>query len=107
MANIVADASDAKAAAIKAGYAETSAAVTACRMLRNPAIAQAIVESTALSFAVMGARAANRLSRLIDSAKSEYVQLEASKDVLDRIGATAPKRVQVSGAVNISIDLGE
>jgi hypothetical protein len=107
VANFIADPRDAKAAAIMAGYSETSAAVTACRMLRNPPIMQAIVESTALRLGASGARAAARLDALIDNAKSEYVQLEASKDVLNRIGATAPKRISVSGAVSIEIDLGE
>lgn len=106
MHNLVAAPDNAKQAALDAGYAEASAAVTACRMLRNPAITQAIVECTALSFAHAGARAAKRITALIDSAKSEYVKLEAAKDVLDRIGATAPKKVQVSGGVSIHIDLG-
>lgn len=101
------DPSNAKAAAIAAGYSDASAHVLASRMLRNPVIASAITELTALSLAVAGAKAAKRIEKLIDGAKSEYVQLEAAKDVLTRIGAQAPKRIQVSGGFSYSIDLGE
>ena len=36
--------------------------------------------------------AAAKLVQLSQSAKSEYVQLEASKDILDRAGFKAPER---------------
>ena len=41
-------------------------------------------------------------------AKSEYVQLEASKDLLDRAGYKPIDRaqVQVAGDIRVSIDLG-
>lgn len=107
MVNYVTNGGQGKAAAIEAGYSEASAHVIASRLLRNPAIAQALVESVALRFATSGVKAAHRIDQLIDGAKSEYVRLEASKDVLDRLGATAPKRVAVTGAVSITIDLGE
>ena len=45
--------------------------------------------------------------RLATNAKSEYVQMEASKDLLDRGGFKAPDRVQhqVGGNLSIKIDL--
>ena len=46
--------------------------------------------------------------RLSSGAKSEYVQLEASKDLLDRAGYKPIDRsqVQVAGDIKVSIDLG-
>ena len=51
--------------------------------------------------------AAARVMRLAVGAKSEYVQLEASKDILDRAGFKPIDRsqVQVAGDIHISIDL--
>jgi hypothetical protein len=51
--------------------------------------------------------AAARLVRLASGAKSEYVQLEASKDILDRAGFKAPdKHMHLhSGDIKVSIDL--
>jgi hypothetical protein len=52
--------------------------------------------------------AAARMLKLSQSAKSEYVQLEASKDILDRAGFKPPERHQhqVQGDIKVSIDLG-
>jgi hypothetical protein len=46
--------------------------------------------------------------QLSESAKSEYVQLEASKDILDRAGYKAPdKHMHLhAGDIKVSIDLG-
>ena len=48
------------------------------------------------------------MRRLSQGAKSEYVQLEASKDLLDRAGYKPIDRsqVQVAGDIRVSIDLG-
>ena len=45
--------------------------------------------------------------RLASGAKSEYVQLEASKDILDRAGFKAPdKHMHLhAGDISVSIDL--
>ena len=45
--------------------------------------------------------------QLSSSAKSEYVQLEASKDILDRAGYKPIDKSMhlVSGGINVSIDL--
>jgi hypothetical protein len=51
--------------------------------------------------------AAARLVQLAQGAKSEYVQLEASKDILDRAGFKAPERHMHmhAGDITVSIDL--
>jgi hypothetical protein len=52
--------------------------------------------------------AAARVMNLATGARSEYVQLEASKDILDRAGFKPIDRsqVQVAGDIRVSIDLG-
>jgi len=51
--------------------------------------------------------AAAKVLKLASGAKSEYVQLEASKDILDRAGFKPIDRsqVQVAGDIRVSIDL--
>ena len=51
--------------------------------------------------------ASNKMIHLADNAKSEYVQLEASKDILDRVGLRTPDKVQhsVVGDIKVNIDL--
>ena len=51
--------------------------------------------------------AAARVLTLAQGAKSEYVQLEASKDILDRAGFKPIDRsqVQIAGDIRVSIDL--
>ena len=52
--------------------------------------------------------AASKMLNLARGAKSEYVQLEASKDILDRAGFKAPdKHMHLhAGEIKVSIDLG-
>jgi hypothetical protein len=51
--------------------------------------------------------AAAKLVHLAQGAKSEYVQLEASKDILDRAGFKAPERHMHmhAGDITVQIDL--
>jgi hypothetical protein len=51
--------------------------------------------------------ASKRLIELSSGAKSEYVQLEASRDILDRVGLRAPDKVShnIQGDIKINIDL--
>ena len=92
-------------AAKRAGYAAASAHVEANRQLQKPSIIKAIADLTvhALGASLPGALATIR--RLSDRAKSEYVQLEASKDLLDRAGLAAAKKVAVSGDISVKYDL--
>jgi hypothetical protein len=59
-------------------------------------------------FGISATLAVNTVRRLSQGAKSEYVQLEASKDLLDRAGYKPIDRsqVQVAGDIKVSIDLG-
>jgi hypothetical protein len=52
--------------------------------------------------------AAAKVMTLAQGAKSEYVQLEAAKDILDRAGFKPIDRaqVQIAGDIKVSIDLG-
>ena len=61
-----------------------------------------------MSFGMASPKAFKRMIQLIDYAKSEHVQLEASKEVLNRAGFVEPKRDMhiTSRAVSIHIDLG-
>jgi hypothetical protein len=51
--------------------------------------------------------ASKRMIELSSGARSEYVQLEASRDILDRVGLRAPDRVahNLTGDIKINIDL--
>jgi DNA-binding Lrp family transcriptional regulator len=64
---------------------------------------QRISESIGLS----ATTASNRILTLAKGAKSEYVQLEASKDILDRAGFKAPDKHMhlVTGDIKVAIDL--
>ena len=56
----------------------------------------------------LGAVSASRkLIDLSSGARSEYVQLEASRDILDRVGMRAPDKVahNIQGDIKINIDL--
>ena len=59
------------------------------------------------SIGLNATKASIRLMQLSESAKSEYVQLEASKDILDRAGYKAPdKHMHLhAGDIKVTIDL--
>jgi hypothetical protein len=59
-------------------------------------------------FGLSAIAALNTTRRLSQGAKSEYVQLQASQDLLDRAGYKPIDRsqVQVAGDIRVSIDLG-
>ena len=57
------------------------------------------------SIGLNATKALKRIVDLSDSAKSEYVQLEASKDILDRAGYKAPDKVMHSHVGNISVNI--
>lgn len=95
----------AEKAAIAAGYSKRSARSTASDLLKHSGVCEAIVLLSQRRMAVHGPAALARIARLSERAKSEYVQLEASRDILTRIGLEAPKRVHVGGAFSVSFDL--
>ena len=96
-------------AAVKAGYSEGKAGyVSAYRALKTPHVQQYMMQRMNEEFGISATVAVGTVRRLAQSAKSEYVQLEASKDLLDRAGYKPIDRsqVQVAGDIRVSIDLG-
>lgn len=91
-----------------AGYAEgESGRVSASRALRLPHVQQYMMQSVKDTLSIHATNACSRLVTLSSSARSEYVQLEASKDILDRAGFKAPdKHMHLhAGDISVSIDL--
>tara|TARA_R100000951_G_scaffold29283_1_gene25380 strand:+ start:7623 stop:7997 length:375 start_codon:yes stop_codon:yes gene_type:complete len=106
---LVAEGCTIKDAAGKAGYAEGEAGrVTASKALRLPHVQQYMMSRIGESLGLNATTAAAKLLGLARGAKSEYVQLEASKDILDRAGFKPPdKQLHLhAGEIKVSIDLG-
>ena len=59
------------------------------------------------SIGLNATKASNKMLMLSQGAKSEYVQLEASKDILDRAGYKPVEKSMslIQGNINVSIDL--
>lgn len=95
-------------AARRAGYSAATANVQASQMMRKPLILQAIHAETVKQISAHAPAALHRIAELSSSARSEYVQLEASKDLLDRAGFKPIDRQQlmVDAELKVSIDLG-
>ena len=97
-----------KQASGEAGYAKgESGRVTASKALRTPHVQQYMMQAIADNMSINATKALNKIVQLSSNAKSEYVSLEASKDLLDRAGFKAPDKVMHShvGNVNVKIDL--
>ena len=99
-------------AALACGYSPDgnvrSAAVTASRTLRLPHVEWYLLKRTAQEIGLSGPAAFRNLVRLSRGAKSEYVQLEASKDILDRAGLKDQSKQSGNGSgvnVEVVIDL--
>jgi phage terminase small subunit len=90
-----------------AGYKGNSARVSASKMLRKPEVQEYYLQEVRRKITMGSSKAINKLMTLSAGAKSEYVQLEASKDILDRSGFKAPEKHQhlVAGELSINIDL--
>jgi phage terminase small subunit len=95
-----------EAAAISAGYSPKTARVQAHAMLKIPHVLQALIERTAIELVSSAPNAANTLTDLLKG-KSEYVRLEAAKDLLDRAGLKPVEKHdhRVSGSLSVDIDL--
>ena len=97
-----------KQASDEAGYAKgESGRVTASKALRIRHVQQYMMQAIADNMSINATKALNKIVQLSSNAKSEYVSLEASKDLLDRAGFKAPDKVMHShvGNVNVKIDL--
>ncbi len=95
-------------AAREAGYAQgESGRVTATKTLRLPHVQSYMMQRVSETLGLNATFAASKLLNLARGAKSEYVQLEASKDILDRAGFKPVDKSQhlVAGEIKVSIDL--
>ena len=105
---LVANACTIKEASQIAGYADgESGRVSASKALKQPHVQSYLMQSVANSLSMHATSAVQKLISLSGNARSEYVQLEASKDILDRVGLKSPdKQVHLHTAdVKVSIDL--
>jgi len=102
---------DKQGAAEAVGYTKGTAAKNSANRLIKDAFVQRMIEERIRE--TLGAEYAlqslTTIAKLSKGAKSEYVQLQASQDLLDRAGYKAIDRsqVQVLGDFKVSIDLGE
>jgi phage terminase small subunit len=97
-------------AAEKAGYAAgDSGKVTAYKTLKLPHVQEYMHRATQERLGLNALMAVQRVAGLAQGAKSEYVQLQAAQDILDRAGYKPIDRsqVQVAGDIRVSIDLGD
>ena len=98
-----------KEASQNAGYAKGEAGrVVASRTLRLPQVQRYMMERIATVMGTGAITASRKLIELSGYARSEYVQLEASKVILDRVGLRTPDKVstEIVGDIKVSIDLG-
>ena len=105
---LVANGGSVKNASQVAGYSGgESGRVSASKALKTPHVQQYMMQAIADSMGLNATKALNKIVSLSNNAKSEYVSLEASKDILDRAGFKAPDKVMHShvGNVNVKIDL--
>ena len=96
-----------KAAEI-AGYSKgESGRVVASKTLRLPHVQEYMMQQVGQHLALSSISSVKRLRHLVDHARSEYVQLEASKDILDRVGFKQPDKVRhtLDGDISVKIDL--
>ena len=106
---LVANGCSIKEAAGLAGYAKgESGRVTATKTMKLPHVQQYLMQVTAEAFSQHAAMAVSTVAGLAKNGKSEYVQLQAAQDLLDRAGFKPIDRsqVQVAGDIKVSIDLG-
>jgi len=95
-------------ASSKSGYADGEAGrVTASKTLRLPHVQEYMQQRIRESIGLNATIASRKVLDLASSAKSEYVQLEASKDILDRAGYKPAEKTMslVQGNISVSIDL--
>ena len=93
-------------AAKSAGYSTGDGGrVTASRTLRIPKVQSYMMKQIANTVGLGAIHASRKMVDLSQNARSEYVQLEASKDILDRVGIRAPDKVQHTLDANLSVNI--
>lgn len=95
-------------AARAAGYTESVSDTVASRLMRNPLIQQAIQRETLKAIGIAAVPALRAVVALVRDAKSDYVKLEAAKDLLDRAGFAAPQRAseRLDTSLTVHFDFG-
>ena len=104
IAEYVANGGKATDAAIAAGYAQANEGY---RLLANPLIQQEILKETLSRLGMAAPQALSTVMRLSEGARSEYVQLQAAQDLLDRAGFRPPDRVdhRVDASLTVTFDI--
>ena len=102
--NLLAGGVSAKQCAIDAGYSERSAKVEASRLLKNSKVLHHLHQRAKKVLGVRAITALQTVSNLSQYANSEYVRLEASKDLLDRAGLREEQN-QTLGTNNIQVNI--
>ena len=94
-------------AARLAGYSEKSARSIGREVLGRGVVQLSIEKKIRSLQLPRAAKAARIVEQLADTARSEYVKLEAAKDMQDRAGLKAPDRHMHlhAGSLNVHIDL--
>ena len=106
--NLLTNGGTATQCAIKAGYSKKSAKVEASRLLKQDKVLKALQTQAMKSLGYRSISALDTVSNLSQNANSEYVRLEASKDILDRAGIRNEESNQTNlgNAIQVNIDLG-
>lgn len=96
-------------AAIQAGYAANSAHVTASRTLRLEHVMDYLDVCITHGNKLQAIKAQQVIESLLDTAKSDYVKLQAAQDVMDRAGHKSLEKqgISVMGDLNVQINLGD
>jgi len=94
-------------AAKTAGFKESSADKQGYQTLKKSHVAEYMYQQIQESFGINSLKAQSTLAKLAQNAKSEYVQMESAKDILDRAGFKAPDKHQhqIVGDFKVHIDL--
>jgi len=94
-------------AAINAGYAQRSASVQASRNLKVPAVQEYLNTCVQEAIQSNSIRAINAVADLSNNARSAYVRLQASQDILDRAGHRPIEKSAIAhkGEMTVRIDL--
>lgn len=91
-----------------AGFKGKVPAQQGYQTLKKPHVAEYMYQQIKESFGINSLKAQHQLLKLSQNAKSEYVQMESAKDILDRAGFKAPDKHQhqIVGDFKVNIDLG-
>jgi len=102
----VSNGGDQHAAAVSAGYSPATAREQAYGLLGKPHVLDEVLRQSYQQLGMQAPQAVKRLQRLM-GAKSEYVSLMATQDLLDRLGLRAPDKIdqRIAGDITVKIDL--